>query len=80
MLAQRYLEEKCHVGHQEVSRCQTRGESWKHVTCICFLKVTSPEVQNRGISDPTKMTYVLIKKFFKKSSKECFVAVVSGRL
>ena len=64
-----------HAGHQEVTICCTRGES--QGTCRIYVtsakcksgyplwigipEETSPEVQNRGISCPTKMTHVLQK-------------------
>ena len=64
----------CHAGCQEVSRCCTRGESQgmcnvTHMPRLSLNKAeptlalnpeeTSPEVQNRGISGPTKRTHVL---------------------
>ena len=70
----------CHAGCQEVGRCHTRGESQgmcnvtstpplssnkAEPTLALNPEETSPEVQNRGISGPTKRTHVL-QNFFKK--------------
>ena len=60
----------CHADLYTVSRCRTRGESDNHTSgkarkrdppWLCNPGQTSPEVQNRGISGPTKRTYVLQK-------------------
>ena len=65
----------CHTGHQEVSRCHTRGESeesiahsWWNIQVrdppwLWNPEQTSPKVQNRGISGPPKMTHVLQRYF-----------------
>ena len=56
----------CHADHQEVSRCHTRGASEESIPCrlqcmqmreppwLWNPEQISPEVQNRGISRPTK--------------------------
>ena len=57
----------CHADLCTVSWHYTRGESWDYTseksnkgsTLVWTPKQTSPEVQNRGISGPTKRTYVL---------------------
>ena len=64
----------CQTGYQEVSRCCTRGESQKHVTCTPLPSVNKAahsgfETKHREdiTSGPTKRTYVL-QKLKKKSS------------
>ena len=69
----------CHADLYTVSRCRTRGESqefiarrWQSTQArdppwLWNPGETSPEVQNRGISGPTKRTYVL-QKFKKKQT------------
>ena len=39
---------------------------WRNLLWLWIPRQTSPEVQNRGISDPTKRTYILQKYFFYK--------------
>ena len=68
----------CHAGCQEVSRCRTRGESREFIArkrqstqardplWLWNPRETSPEVQNRGISGPSKRTHVL-QKMYKKT-------------
>ena len=68
-------------GHQEVSRCRTRGESethhihmTKHTSERSTLALksgqTSPEVQNNGTSSPTK-GLMSSQKFTTLTNKEC---------
>ena len=69
----------CHADLYTVGRCCTRGESQEFMACrwqstqardppwLWNLGETSSEVQNRGISGPTKRTHVLQK--FKKKKK-----------
>ena len=63
----------CHADLHTVSRCHTRGEFENHPdekacknesTLGLNLGQISPKVQNRGISGPTKRTYVLQIIFF----------------
>ena len=63
----------CHASHQEVNRCRTADEIREFIACrrqstqvrhppwLWNPGETSPEVQNRGISGPTKRIYVLQK-------------------
>ena len=63
----------CHAGHQEISRCHTRGESDESIVCRWWSEEIHPgfEIQGRchqkskqGISGPTKRTDVLQIFFF----------------
>ena len=70
----------CHADFYTVSRCHTRGQSQEFIACrqqstqvrdppwLWNPGETLPEVQNRGISGPTKRSYVLQKllKILKK--------------
>ena len=72
----------CHADLYTVSRCHTRGESQEFIACrrqstqardrpwLWNPGETSPEVQNRGISGPTKRTYVLQKIILKSSFRK----------
>ena len=69
----------CHADLHTVSTCHPRGESEDHTDeKACKNGSTlglnpgqiSPKVQNRGISGPTKRTYVLQKKFFPPKIKK----------
>ena len=60
----------CHTGQEEVSGCQTRGESGIYCTQVTkhasqdptwLPRQMLPSVQNRGKSDPTESTDVLQK-------------------
>ena len=79
----RYVDRKrlgCHADLYTVRRCRTRGESQEFIAhrqqstqardppWLCNPEETSPEIQNRSISGPTKRTYVL-QKIFKKKTK-----------
>ena len=79
----KYVDQKrlsCHAGHQDVSKCCTRGESEEsiasrsgrtHVGDLLLLwkpRQTSPEGQNSYINGPTKRTDVL-KNFIEKALK-----------
>ena len=69
-----------HAGHQEVSRCRTRGESEESIACrrqstqargstlALKSRQMSSEVQNRGISGSIKRTHILGK--LKKTTKK----------
>ena len=70
--------------------CHTRGESqamyvmYASAKCEygCLLwfwnpRKTSPEVQNRGISKPTKRTYILQEKFWKKRKTENYWELIT---
>ena len=71
-----------HFNAQDVVRCRTRGESEESVVCrrgsmqvrdspwLWITGQTSPEVQSRGISGPTKKTCVLQKLKRKRKEKK----------
>ena len=62
--------------NQEFSRCRTRGESEESIACRMIKHASKgstmalkprTDIQNRGISGPTKRTNVLQKLFLKIS-------------
>ena len=75
----------CHTGQEEVSRCQTRGESGIYCTQVTnhasedptwLPSQMLPSVQNSGKSDPTKSTDVL-QKCFKMLRSACKLHLTS---
>ena len=72
-----------------VSRCNTRGESQEFIACrwqstqardppwLWNLGEMLPEVQNRGISGPTKRTYVLQQFYWKKEFVPFFCSTMT---
>ena len=80
----------CHAGHQEVSRYHTRGELAESIECrqesiqvrdppwLWNPGQRSPEVQNSGISNSTKRTFV-VQKHFKKLQRNKPNGKISNR-
>ena len=77
----------CNAGHLEVSRCCTSGESDESSACrwwslqardrpwIWNPEQISLKVQNRGISGPTKRTFISI--FWRFSNSNCYKSKLS---